>query len=47
MPKSLDEGFSSPLDVIVYDDFPGDMLDYHEVKTRYNTMDNQEVNEVN
>jgi hypothetical protein len=33
MAKSLDEKFRYPLDVIIYDHFPSDMLDYREVKT--------------
>jgi hypothetical protein len=33
MTKSLDEKFLYSLDVIVYDYFPGDILDYREVKT--------------
>jgi hypothetical protein len=33
MAKSLDEKFPYSLDLIVYDRFPGDSLDYREVKT--------------
>jgi hypothetical protein len=33
MTKSLDEKFPYPLDLIIYDHFPSDSLDYREVKT--------------
>ncbi|HKG88678.1 MAG TPA: hypothetical protein VKA95_10155 [Nitrososphaeraceae archaeon] len=43
MRNSLDEKFPYYLDVIAYDHYPSDTLDHCEVKTWYNTLDNQVV----